>query len=600
MNLALRSAPLSPTPGRRARPWLALLVVSLGLFLAVVSTTVVSVALPVMGHRLQASATQLEWIVDAYVVVYASGLVPGGAHGDRRGRKGLFLSGVATFALGSLLTGLAPTVPVVLIGRVVQGLGAALLAPGSLTIIRAVFDDPRQRATAIGLWSTSSGVALAVGPPLGGLLVAGFGWRAVFLAVVPLALLVLALGAWTLPRLPSVPPGTRFDRPAALLSTLGVALLALGVIEGQGHGWTNTWVLAAFVVGVLALSAFVVVERRRVEPLVDVALFTRPAFSVANAAAFVVFFAFVGALVYFSAYFQQVQGRTPTAAGLAVAPVGVAYALAASVSGRLVARAGERWPLIVGLAVAGAATLGLVRLTPTTSLAAIWWDFALLGAGIGLCGTPMSTIAMSAVESARAGQASALVNAGRQIGQVFGVAVLGVLVYAHLPGASGTGTRLDPAAQDAFVLGLHEALWLSGLALLAIGALALLLLPGPRPALATTVSEAVGHQAVATPTAQTPTSVSIRGRVRRPAGTAIAGATVTLANHSGRQVGRVVTTQAGQFMLDAPAGPAYLLITAAAAEWPTATAIGAHQSVELEITLMPHTASQRPAWEVEG
>lgn len=463
------------------RPWSALLVVSLGLFLAVVSTTVVSVALPVMGHRLQASASQLEWVVDAYVVVYASGLVPGGALGDRTGRKGLFLTGVAAFALGCLVTGAAPSVAVVLIGRVVQGLGAALLTPGSLTIIRALFEDPRQRATAIGLWSTSSGVALAVGPPLGGVLVAGFGWRAVFLAVAPLALLVLALGGRALPRLPIRPTTTRFDASAAVLSAVGVALLALGVIEGQDRGWNNAWVLTAFAVGVLALVAFVVVERRRVEPLVDVALFARARFSVANAAAFVVFFAFVGALVYFSAYFQQVQGRTPVAAGLAVAPIGVAYALTASASGRLVARAGERWPLIVGLAVGGAAALGLLQLTPTTSPGSIWWDFALLGAGVGLCGTPMSTIAMSAVESTRAGQASAVLNAARQIGQVFGVAVLGVLVYAHLPGISGTGSRLDAPAQDAFVLGLHHALWLAGLALLTIGGVALLVLPSAAP-----------------------------------------------------------------------------------------------------------------------
>ena len=185
---------------------MTLAVVSTGLFLAVVSTTVVSVALPTMARDLHADATQVEWIVNAYVVVYASLLVAGGALGDRLGRKGLFLTGIAIFGLGSLLTALAPSIGLVLTGRVIQGLGPALAVPGSLTIIRAVFTDRRQRATAIGLWSTSSGAALALGPPLGGLLVAGLGWRGAFWFNVPLAAALVVLGTRYLPRLPAPPP----------------------------------------------------------------------------------------------------------------------------------------------------------------------------------------------------------------------------------------------------------------------------------------------------------------------------------------------------------------------------------------------------------
>ncbi|HEY4851941.1 MAG TPA: MFS transporter [Streptosporangiaceae bacterium] len=172
-----------------------------------------------------------------------------------------------------------------------------------------------------------------------------------------------------------------------------------------------------------------------------------------------------GAIVYFSAYFQQVQGRSPVAAGLAVCAIGVAYAIAAAWSGRLVGRFGERWPLLIGLAVGGLATLTLRRLSPATGIGAIWWNFALLGAGIGLCGTPMTTLALSAVDVSRAGMASAVLNAARQIGQVFGVAVLGALVYAHLPG--GAGRPLDAAHRQLFVAGLHNALLLSGAVLIA-------------------------------------------------------------------------------------------------------------------------------------
>ncbi len=456
--------------------WLTLVVMTGGLFLAVMSTTMVSVALPSIGRDLHANSTDLQWIVDAYVVTYASLLLPGGVLGDRLGRKGLFMIGVAVFGLGSAITGLAPSVPVLLAGRVIQGLGPALLVPGSLTIIRATFEDPRQRARAIGLWSTGSGLALAVGPALGGVLVDDAGWRWAFGFNVPLAAVLIGLAARFVPRLQRAPARHRFDLGGTVLSTVAVAALAFAVIEGQTQGWGASEVLAAFVVGIAAGSAFVIWERHLPKPLIDVSLFTRPAFTAANLAAFVYFFAFVGAIVYLSAYFQQVQGRSPISAGLDVAAIGVASAIAAVVAGRLVGRIGERVPLVAGLVIAGAAILGLLRLEVGTGIGSIWWNFAVLGTGIGLCGTPVSTIAMSAVDASRAGEASAVVNALRQVGQVFGVAVLGALVYAHLPGPSGGGGRLDHQAGSLFVNGLHTALWVAGLALLAAAVASALLL----------------------------------------------------------------------------------------------------------------------------
>ncbi len=476
-----RELPSGELPsGERTTPrgaWLALAVVAIGLFLAVVSTTVVSVALPTIGRELQAGPAGLEWIVDAYVVVYASLLIAGGVAGDRRGRKGVLLLGGTVFGAGSLLCGVAPSVAVLLAGRVLAGLGAALLVPGSLTIIRVVFENPRQRAVAIGLWSTSSGLALAVGPPAGGVIVAGLGWRWVFLLNASLAAALVLAAARLLPRLERTAGRGRFDWLAAILSSAAVAMLALAVIEGQDRGWTSVPVLAAFAAGAAALGGFIRWERRQANPLIDMSLFGRPAFTAANLAAFVVFFAFVGAIVYFSAYLQQVQGRSPIVAGLDVAAIGVAYALAATASGRLVGHIGERAPLIAGLIISGAAMLGLLRLRPDTGIGAIWWNFALLGLGTGLCGTPMSTIAMSAVDTARAGMASAVLNALRQVGQVFGVAVLGALVYAGLP-AGSAGQRLDPAHAALFITGLHRALWVSGLALFA-SALTVALLTRP-------------------------------------------------------------------------------------------------------------------------
>ena len=299
------AGPSYQAPAHR-RPWLTLAVVAVGLFLAVMSTTMVSVALPSIGTALHASPTELEWTsVHAYVIVYSSLLVPGGAAGDRLGRKGLFLAGVATFGVGSLLASLAPSVGVLLAGRAVQGLGPALLIPGSLTIIRAVFRDEGQRALAIGLWSTSSGLALAIGPAFGGLLVANLSWRAVFAFNVPLTVILIALAARYVPRLPRNLPGTPFDWAGAGLTVVAIAALAVGTIEGQSAGWSAPLVLAAFAIGALTLAGFIAWEAHRTGPLIDVRLFARPTFTAANVAAFVVFFAFVGSIVYFSGYFQR-------------------------------------------------------------------------------------------------------------------------------------------------------------------------------------------------------------------------------------------------------------------------------------------------------
>jgi MFS transporter, DHA2 family, methylenomycin A resistance protein len=442
--------------------WLALAVLAGSQFLAVMSTTVVSVALPAIGAGLHASAAGRLWIVDAYVIVYSALLVVGGTIGDRRGRKGIFLLGLALFGAGSLADSLAPSTGWLLAGRVVQGLGPVFLVPGSLTMIRALFDDERRRAQAIGLWSTGSGLGMAAGPVVGGLVAAHWGWRWVFGVNVPLAALLLVIAARALPRLNRAPTADRLDWVGTVLSCASIAAIAFALIEGNPLGWTSPPVLAGFALSAAALAAFVARERRTAAPVVDVSLFRRPAFAVANVAALVVFFAFIGAIVFLSAYFQQVRGDTPVVAGLQVSILGVAFAVTAPLSGRLTGRVGARWPMVGGLVAAGAAMFGLVRLGADTGAAATWWDFAVAGAGVGLCLTPMTQVAVSAVPASRAGMASSVHNALRQFGQVLGVAVLGAIVYAH-------GTQ-------GFVAGLHAAMWVSGTALFGAAVLALALL----------------------------------------------------------------------------------------------------------------------------
>jgi len=462
------------TPSRTG--WLAVAVLAGSQALAVMSTTVVSVALPAIGAGLHASAAGRLWIVDAYVIVYSALLVVGGTIGDRRGRKGMFLLGLVLFGVGSLADSLAPSTGALLAGRVLQGLGPVLLVPGSLTIIRALFDDERRRAQAIGLWSTGSGLGMAAGPVVGGLVVAHWGWRWVFGFNVPLAIVLLLIAARAIPRLDRVPVAGRLDWTGTVFGCACVAAIAFALIEGNPLGWTSPPVLAGFALSAGALAAFVARERRApgmgTAPVVDISLFRRPAFAAANVAALVVFFAFIGAIVFLSAYFQQVRGDTPVAAGLQVAVLGVAFAVTAPLSGRLTGRVGARWPMVAGLVATAAAMFGLLRLGPDTGAGATWWDFAVAGAGVGLCLTPMTQVAVSAVPASRAGMASSVHNALRQFGQVLGVAVLGAIVYAH--GSKG------------FVTGLHAAMWLSGTALLGAAVLAMALL---RPTAAAPPSE---------------------------------------------------------------------------------------------------------------
>jgi DHA2 family methylenomycin A resistance protein-like MFS transporter len=455
----------------------ALLVVALAQFMAVMSTSVVSVALPTIGRGLHASSTWLEWIVDAYVLVFASLLVAGGVASDRRGRKGMFLLGVALFGLGSLVDGLAPSVGWLVGGRLVQGLGPAIVAPTSLAIISATFREHGERARAIGVWSAGSGLALALGPAVGGVLISLAGWRWVFLVNVPLSLLVIVLGVRYVHRIPRERAAHAFDWGGAVLTTASVGLLTFAIIEGPTRGWLSGLILGSFMAGAVSLVGFVAWERRRPGPLIDVSLFRYAPFTVANAAGLVVFFAFVGGIVYLSAYFQQVQGRSALVAGLCVSPIGLGFFAGAPLSGRAVGRVGVRPPMLGGLALCGAATLALLRLSAGSPIGGIWWDLLLVGLGGGLCLTPMTTTAVAAVDHRRAGMASAVHNSLRQFGQALGVAVLGALVYGGIAGGHAGGGRLSHGQADAFMHGLHVALLVSGGSLLLVAGVAGALIP---------------------------------------------------------------------------------------------------------------------------
>jgi predicted MFS family arabinose efflux permease len=288
----------------------------------------------------------------------------------------------------------------------------------------------------------------------------------------------VALATRFIPMIPHSPATSSFDWTGAFLTTAGIGLLTFAIIEGPDRGWGSGLILGAFIAAFCALAAFVAWERRHEAPLIDVSLFSRAPFTVANLAGLAVFFSFIGGIVYLSAYFQQVQGRSALGAGLAVLPIGLGFFVGAPLSGRLVGRFGVRLPMVLGLGLCGAATLGLLRLEVDTPVSRLWWDLGAIGLGGGLSLTPMTATAMAAVRSDRAGMASAIHNSMRQVGQALGVAVLGSLVYAGVVGGVSGGLRLHGADAAAFVSGLHRALAVSGGCLLVAAALAVLLIPG--------------------------------------------------------------------------------------------------------------------------
>jgi DHA2 family methylenomycin A resistance protein-like MFS transporter len=446
----------------------------------VASTTIVAVALPGLGRDLRASPTELQWVVDAFVLVFAALLIAGGVAADRYGRRTALLTGLVLFTAGSLWCLLAPTVEWLLAGRVVQALGPPLTVPASLAIVTDAYRDPAARARAIGVWGAGSGVGLALGPLLGGVLVDGLGWRWVFGINVPVCavLIVLAL-VGIRPDRPARAAGP-FDAVAALLLTGSMALLVFGLIEGRELGWGSAGVAGAFAGAVLVGLAFVRRELRHPAPLVDLRLLGRRAFLAANLGGATLYGALTATAVYLSVFLQQVQERSALETGLWLLPMGALTAACAVPAGRLTARVGARTPILAGLVTACVGFVALLGLEPGTGFGRAWWAIALLGVGTGLALPPMTATAVSAVEAAQAGMASAVHNASRQIGQTFAVAVLGTILFERA-GEAAAHAPLSAAAAAAWADGLRLALGVAACALAVVAVATALLIPRRAP-----------------------------------------------------------------------------------------------------------------------
>lgn len=498
----------------RERSVITLIVTCLGTFLVLLDSSIVVTALPTIQGDLHTNLADLQWVVDAFTLPFAALMLTGGTLGDRFGRKRFFLLGMALFLLGSTFCGFASTLGWLLFGRVMQGVGAAALAPGSLAVLASAFPEPQARARAIGIWAGISGLGLAIGPLAGGWLLAIASWPAIFFVNLPLGLLALLLSVVVL--VESHNPNARdIDLWGQLLVTGFLSCLVMALIEGSTLGWTSPLILGLFFGALVLLAIFLLVEARVREPMIPLRLFSNRVFSVATVTSIMLGFAMMGSLFFLVQFLQNVQGYTAFETGLRTLPTSVSMFVIAPFVGWLTARIGPRLLILLG-ALFAATSLFLIALTlqPDTSYALLWWQIALFGVGCGFMMTPLTAAVLTATPQERSGLGSSLLNTSRQVGITLGVAVLGAVVSQQFPGniaaqllqhglpASTSATlakqlaaghqasqagHLFPATvlhhiiSQAFVDALHVTFFISAIGLLASMVLVVFLLRSPQP-----------------------------------------------------------------------------------------------------------------------
>jgi MFS transporter, DHA2 family, methylenomycin A resistance protein len=412
-----------------------LIAICLGYFVVILDATVVTVALPSLGRDLGGGVSDLQWVVDAYTLVFAGLLLSAGALGDRVGARRVFNLGMLLFTVASGACAAAPSIVFLVAARVAQGIGAALLVPSSLSLLRASYTDPAERARAVGTWAAVAGIGAASGPIVGGLLVSAADWRAVFVINLPVGVLALALGARHLPR-GAEATGAGLDPLGQLCGIAGLTLLTFGLIEGGNSGWSSAEALLPLALSVPVLAAFILVEARVREPMMPLSLFRSPTFSGASFVGLAINLGFYGQLFVMSLYFQHVRDFSALQTGFALLPLALFVAPSSALSGRAMSKVGPRMPMIFGLLLGGAGLAGLMIAGQHTSFPLL--VPALVAAGFGMAFTmPAATAAIiEAAPAERAGIAAGVLNAGRQAGGAIGVALLGTLVGAgqFIPG----------------------------------------------------------------------------------------------------------------------------------------------------------------------
>jgi len=438
--------------------------------MASLDNLVVTTALPSIRDHLHASLEGLQWTVNAYTLTFAVLLLTGATLGDRYGRRRMFIAGLGLFTAGSAAAALAPSIGWLIAGRAVQGVGAAVLVPLTLTLLSAAV-SPQRRGLALGAWGAVGGLAIAIGPLVGGAVVEGASWQWIFWLNVPigLALLPTAIARLTESRGPS----TRLDLPGLVLASLGLLGIVLGVVRGNDHGWTSATVLPPIAGGALLVVAFIAWELRAPEPMLPLHLFRSRTFSLANAASLLMFFGMFGSIFLLAQFLQVVQHYSPLQAGLRTLPWTAMPVFIAPLAGVLSDRIGGRPLLVIGLGMQAIGIGWLAAIaSPTVAYPALVPAFVVAGIGMSLFFAPVANLVLGSVRRDQEGIASGANNAIRELGGVFGIAVLGAVFSAHGSYASGAS----------FVSGMSSAVWV-GAAAVAAASAAAFALPRIRKAL---------------------------------------------------------------------------------------------------------------------
>src|SRR6266536_2956070 len=411
----------SVSPNRRGP---ALVALCMAAFVISLDTTIVNVALPSLVRQLDASVTDLQWVVDAYSLVFAALILAAGSLSDRLGRKGTLIVGLGVFGAASLAGAAGSTVNELVAARAVMGLGAALIFPATLSIISNVFTERAERARAIGLWGATTGVGIALGPIIGGWLLGRYWWGSVFLFMAPVAALIAAMVVAVVPpsRDPTTPP---VDWAGLLLSAAAMGMLVFNIIEAPDAGWGSARTIASFAASVAVLAGFVAVERRRRHPMLDVELFSNPRFTAASGAVTVAFFALSGFIFLVTQYFQFLKAYSPLGTGVRLLPVASSVAVASLVGTKLAVRVGNKQVVTAGLVLLCAAFGWIATTSAATSYLEIVAQMLVLGTGMGLTSAPATEAIMGVVPKEKAGVGSAVNDATRLLGGTLGVAVIG-------------------------------------------------------------------------------------------------------------------------------------------------------------------------------
>jgi EmrB/QacA subfamily drug resistance transporter len=409
------------------RRWLALGVLCASLLAIVIDNTIVNVALPTLVRDLDADVAGLQWVVDAYTLVFAGLLLLAGALGDRFGRRRTLLCGLAVFGVASACAAYAGGVDGLVVARAVMGAGAAFIMPATLSLLITIFSDARERALAIGIWAATAGLGVALGPVVGGLLLDHFWWGSIFIVNVPLTAIAVVAGYRLLPE-SSDPVARRIDWTGAALSGAGLVALVWAVIEAPSKGWTSPVVLSAGAFATVALAAFVVWQRRADEPLLDVHLFADPRFTAASATIMVLFFALFGFLFLSTQYLQFVLGYSPSAAGVRVLPYAAAMIVFAPLSAKLAALLGTKRVVTTGMLLFAIGLAIAATISTSSGYGLLAAALVFMGAGMGLAGAPATESIMGSLPPDRANIGSAVNDTTRELGGALGVAIVGSIM----------------------------------------------------------------------------------------------------------------------------------------------------------------------------